>query len=729
MGVKRREAEFLLSAVARGMRIQRVLMLGEQTLYVERAELDELLRRYHLRPPQFDAVRLTRPGAPDPLGIGPGRQFLGELLRALGACEVESLDASDYDAATVIHDLNEPVPPSLRDRFDLVYDGGTLEHIFNFPVALANCMRMVRPGGTLVLATPANNFCGHGFYQFSPALFYDVLSEANGFQIEREAVVEDDGRGRWYEVRDPASAGGRVELDHLTPHHPVRAGAQDGVRPALRPRAATRRLRLALAADRGGLGRGGRSGEARLVRRLAVPAAPRRASPRAPRAAAGRRAAPADSATAREEGPAPPPVSSERQPVPPDRLVAAGAQPAASSPRTAIASRASAEARNLQAQPKGGAVQGQIKLGRVFGVPLGLHYTWLIIAVLVTMSLAAQFGATHPLWSPGLTWGAAIVTGLLFFVTLILHELSHALVARGNGVPVRSITLFALGGVAQIEGEARSATVEFWMGLVGPLTSFAIGGLCLGVAWLLPHGAAESPFVAVVTWLGYINIVLAVFNLIPGFPLDGGRVLRAILWWLNGNPDRATRIAARVGQIVAFLFIAVGLLRLFAGSGFGGLWLAFIGWFLLEAARASYAEVEVMASLRGVRVADVMVTDCGTVDAHSTLQQFVDDHLLRTGRRCFVVRAEDGHVEGLITPNEVREVDRAEWSERSVSDAMRPIDRLRTIEPDAPATEALTMMAREDVNQLPVVSRGRLEGMVSRGQILRLLRARSELGT
>ena len=217
-------------------------------------------------------------------------------------------------------------------------------------------------------------------------------------------------------------------------------------------------------------------------------------------------------------------------------------------------------------------MQAQIKLFRIFGIQIGLHYSWLLIAVLVVLSLAGQFAATNPQWGPIMIWGLAILTALLFFAAIVVHELSHATIAKLRGLPVKSITLFALGGVAQIEREASDAKTEFWMGIVGPITSAIIGAVCLAGAFAFgwdPSGRHQSPAASMLGWLGVINVALAVFNMIPGFPLDGGRVLRAIIWWITGNASQATRIAARVGQGIAFLFIIVGLFRFFNGAGFG----------------------------------------------------------------------------------------------------------------------------------------------------------------
>ena len=374
-------------------------------------------------------------------------------------------------------------------------------------------------------------------------------------------------------------------------------------------------------------------------------------------------------------------------------------------------------------------MKAQIKLGRILGVQIGLHYSWFIIALLITLSLASQFRLQNPAWSDGLRWGMALITTLLFFVSIVLHELSHAIVAKARGLPVRSITLFALGGVAEIEKEAVDAKTEFWMGIAGPITSFVIGVICLVLAIALgfrPPEFPTEPLPAMLMWLGYINIVLAIFNMIPGFPLDGGRVLRAIVWWITGNAKRATTIAARVGQVIAFVMIIYGVLQFFQGAGFNGLWICFIGWFLLNASRESYAQVAITEGLRGIRVGDVMSRDYPTVDAYSNLQTFVEDHLVRTGRRCFIVTI-TGHPEGIITPNELSGIQRARWPYTTVADVMRPLDQVRTVAPDTPLSEALEVMGQQDLNQLPVLANGNLAGLISRAHVLQLLKTRAEL--
>src|SRR5207249_4874828 len=374
-------------------------------------------------------------------------------------------------------------------------------------------------------------------------------------------------------------------------------------------------------------------------------------------------------------------------------------------------------------------MKAQVKVGRIAGISIGLHYSWFIIALLIALSLAQHFRAVAPQWSGIEVWMAAVITGLLFFATLLLHELAHSLVAKTRGLRVRAITLFALGGVSQIETEASDAKSEFWIAIAGPVTSVVIGVVVLGTAWVngWKRGTEPAtPVISVLVWLGYINIMLAAFNMIPGYPLDGGRVLRAVIWWITRNADRSTRLAAKVGQAVAFMFILSGLYRFFVGANFGGLWLAFIGWFLLDASRSSYVQVELMAGLRDRRVADIMNSDYATVEGHLSLQDFVDEHVLRTGRRCFVVVQND-RVSGLITTHEVKKVDRDRWPQTSVQSVMRPLSQLRTVAPDTPAIRALELMSREDMNQLPVVSDGHLQGVFSRGHVLRFLSTQAEL--
>jgi len=371
----------------------------------------------------------------------------------------------------------------------------------------------------------------------------------------------------------------------------------------------------------------------------------------------------------------------------------------------------------------------QIKLGRIFGIELGLHYSWFIIAFLITFSFASRFRLTNSDWGAGAVWAYAVITALLFFAGLVAHELAHSLVAKAHGLRVRSITLFALGGVSQIDDESPDARTEFWIAIVGPITSCVLGLILLWMAWLagwVPQADPATPVQAILVWLGYINIALGIFNMTPGFPLDGGRVLRAVIWWATRDGGRATRIAARTGQVVGVVMIIYGIFRFFTGAGFNGLWLAFIGWFLVQAAASSYVQLQATTLLKDLRAQDLMSRDCISLDSHTSLQQFVDEQLLRRAGRCFVV-TENGEVAGIITPHEIRAVERARWPVTELRQVMRPLENVRSVTPETPLVKAMEVMAREDVNQLPVISNHHVEGMLSRGSILQMLSTRSEL--
>ena len=371
-------------------------------------------------------------------------------------------------------------------------------------------------------------------------------------------------------------------------------------------------------------------------------------------------------------------------------------------------------------------MRSNIKLGKIFGIEIGLHYSWFIIAALITFSLAGHFQIVNRDWKPGVVWGAAIITSLLFFLGLLAHELSHSLVARAHKLPVRRITLFALGGVSVIEKESPDAKTEFLVAIVGPLTSVVIGGVLYGIARLMGGDSEANPVIAVLLWLGTINVALGVFNMLPGFPLDGGRVLRSVVWGITRSMERSTRIAARVGQGVAILFILFGIFQFFRGAGLGGLWIAFIGWFLLQAAGANYMEVELKHALQGLTAGDLMSRDSVVVEGPTSVQDFVDHYLLRTGKRCFMVSVQ-GRLGGLITAHEVKTLDRELWPSTPVQQIMKPIQQVRVVAPDMPVMEALEMMAQADLNQVPVVANQQVLGILSRGDILQALRSRVEL--
>ncbi|HEX6737687.1 MAG TPA: site-2 protease family protein, partial [Vicinamibacteria bacterium] len=365
----------------------------------------------------------------------------------------------------------------------------------------------------------------------------------------------------------------------------------------------------------------------------------------------------------------------------------------------------------------------------VRGIPIAISPSWLIVFALVLWSFAASYyPARYPGWTTRAYYAAGLATALLFFAAIVVHELGHALAAARFGIRTRRITLWPLGGLAELEREPARPAQEFAVALAGPATSLLLGALCLGLAALV--APLSAPLGGIAAYLGMTNLALGLFNLIPGFPLDGGRVLRALLWWLRGDAVQAARWAARVGQVVAVGLIFVGLLESFAGAGLSALWLVFVGWFLLGAAENSAEQIAADDHLRGLRVADVMSRDCARVEAGISLRDFVIHYLMRTGRRCFLV-TQGERVVGLLTPEELKHGDRARWAQTPVGAVMRPLEELTIVSPDDPASECLASMTNSGGHALPlpVVQDGRLQGVLSRGDIVRVLRARAELST
>jgi Zn-dependent protease/CBS domain-containing protein len=372
---------------------------------------------------------------------------------------------------------------------------------------------------------------------------------------------------------------------------------------------------------------------------------------------------------------------------------------------------------------------GSFRIGRIAGIDIDINVSWLVILVLLTFSLAVSwFPATVPRQSTLIYWTLGFIAALLLFVSVLLHELAHSLVARARGVPVKRITLFIFGGVSDLEQEPRTPGVEFQIAIVGPLTSLAIGAVSLGAGNLIgPH----APLVAaVLDYLGVTNVLLGVFNLIPGFPLDGGRVLRAIIWRVTGSLRQATRAATLVGQVIAYLFIVAGVFLFFRGDFINGLWFGFIGWFLLQAAQAANSQVMLESLFKGVTVGQLMSPPPLTAPATISLQQLVDGYLLPHGLRMIpVVRSEDQQLVGLVTLADIRHVPREQWPQTPVGQAMVPLERLHAVRPPQNLNDVLPLMTGRDVNQLPVVDdAGRLVGILSRDAILRYIEIRRGLG-
>ena len=369
--------------------------------------------------------------------------------------------------------------------------------------------------------------------------------------------------------------------------------------------------------------------------------------------------------------------------------------------------------------------KNRFNLGKVLGIPLRIDGSWLLIFAWVTWSLAVSyFPENYPAWSSGLTWSLSVLTSLVFFGSVLLHELGHALTARAQGSPVKGITLFMFGGVAEISEEPNAPGKELAMALAGPLISLVLSGVFAAIH-LLTRGHNE-PIAALSLFLGGMNLSLGVFNLIPGFPLDGGRVLRATLWHFRRDLIWATRWASRVGQLVAYAFIIGGIARAFSGTWVDGLWIALIGLFLDNAARSAYHQLTLRNMLDGHVVGEIMSSECHLLPPQLTLDVLIEQHLLSSGRRCFVVGDAQG-VMGLLTIHNIREVPKLDWPFTHVSEVLTPLDQLRMVDPETPLWDALREMTADGVNQLPVMTEGVFSGMVTREDLLTYIRNRSAL--
>ena len=366
-------------------------------------------------------------------------------------------------------------------------------------------------------------------------------------------------------------------------------------------------------------------------------------------------------------------------------------------------------------------------IGSIAGIRIALHPSWLVIAFLVTFSLAtASLPRSFPGWEPAAYWAIAGLVALLFFGSVLAHELSHALVARRFGIKVRDITLFVFGGAATLEGDARTPRQEALIAFAGPLTSLVLGALFLGIGFVV----GQEQVVAIIGWLAFINLILGVFNLIPGFPMDGGRILRALIWKVRGDQLAATRLAATVGRYFGYGLIGLGAFIAFQVDTFNGIWLALIGWFLSSAAESSIAQASLQRVLRGVKVRDVMDAEPASVNPNETVADLVNERLMRGEDRSFLVRHIDGGLAGIVTLSDIRRLGRDDWANARVTDIMTRHADLASVGPDDELESALDVLQQREVNQLPVVdSDGRtVLGLLTRAGILRLVDTRMKLG-
>lgn len=360
---------------------------------------------------------------------------------------------------------------------------------------------------------------------------------------------------------------------------------------------------------------------------------------------------------------------------------------------------------------------GDFRLGSVFGFEIRIDFSWFIIFFLIMWTFTvAVFPTNFPGLSRGAYLGMGVAGTLLFFASLLAHELSHSLVARRKGIPVEGITLFIFGGMARTRMEAEEPGDEFYIAVVGPVSSIVIG-LLFGLVWWLGTRAGWAPAITgVALYLGFLNIVLAVFNLLPGFPLDGGRLFRSLVWKITGDVTRATRVASTGGKWLGYALVALGVLQIFAGGLVGGLWLVFIGWFLRNAAIMSYEQHLVRLVLEGVPAWQTMSRDPETVRPDLTLQALVDDYFMRRRYQAFPVST-DGTPLGIITLHQVKDVPREEWPRRTVAETMTPAGETVTVRPEESMIRVLERMEQSGTRRVLVTRNGQLLGIITAADV------------
>ena len=384
-------------------------------------------------------------------------------------------------------------------------------------------------------------------------------------------------------------------------------------------------------------------------------------------------------------------------------------------------------------------MRGSWRVGRIAGIEVGIHYTWLLALFIFTWLLGQGFSATYPGWYSYYYWIAGFLATFTLFISVLIHELAHSLVARSRGLSVSSITLFILGGVSNLAEEPENPGVEFAMAIVGPLSSIALGFIfwiiwyLITKTWVLPVFSVNIPAskqtmgLAIVGFLAYTNIILAIFNLLPGFPLDGGRVFRSIIWRTTGNLYRATNIASIVGRVFGWGFIALGVvLAIFTQFGFlNGLWFVFVGWFLNSAADNSRSEVTLREHLTGVLVEKVMEKDVESVRPDTMIDYLVQTIFIQKRKRAVPVVDGDNLV-GVVTISDIKGIPQEKWPITPVLQVMHraPIHALK---PEDDLNTAMKLIAQYDLNQVPVLNQGKLVGMLTRADVINYLQLSQEL--
>jgi Zn-dependent protease/predicted transcriptional regulator len=360
------------------------------------------------------------------------------------------------------------------------------------------------------------------------------------------------------------------------------------------------------------------------------------------------------------------------------------------------------------------------RVGRIAGVEVRVDSSWVVVALLVTYSMYLRvlylYGSVSTVGAVGL----AVLSAVLLFGSVLVHELAHALVSQARGIRVLDITLFLFGGATRARVESRGPGDEFLIAVVGPLTSGILAGL-FGIVAGLGGGVLSGPLAGTLGYLGWVNLLLAAFNLVPGFPLDGGRLLRSAIWKATGSLGRATQIASGAGQAVGWLLVAGGVAWLLAGNLAGGIWFAFIGWFLVQAARASYQELQLRHLLGGVEAEDVMAGNLLRIPPDLSLQDAVDDYFMRYDHGAFPVD-QQGRTIGLLTLRGVRRVPREQWSARRVRDHMVPLGDQVVVTPDARMDGVLGKLQDSEAGRVLVVQDGEVVGIITPTDLTRWLR-------
>jgi Zn-dependent protease len=359
-----------------------------------------------------------------------------------------------------------------------------------------------------------------------------------------------------------------------------------------------------------------------------------------------------------------------------------------------------------------------VQIIKLFGIPIELDPSWFLVFILITFALAVgYFPLEFHQWSKLQYWSVAAVTSILFFTSVILHELGHSVVAQKYKLRVKRITLYIFGGSSEITSEPSGPLAEFVIAIIGPLTSIALAAFFYGLQLLF---RGYPPVYAIAKYLALINGILAIFNLIPGFPLDGGRVFRAIVWGITRNLRRATEIAALLGHAISFVFILLGVWRLFQGDWTNGLWISFTGWFLETAVVGQVQQQRIHLLLAGHTVDQVMNRDCAMATSDLTVHELVDQYFIDKGKRCLVV-VRDDQPAGFLTLHNIRNIPRDRWDTTRVVDVMIPIDQVILTAPKVELAHALEQMGADGVNQMPVMENGHIEGMLSREDITNYL--------